>query len=127
MADGALPMVAVIETQRDLATALEEVVSLARCTPISVPDVSGLTDLPSPPAAIVVRIATNMPFGAPHAGLEDLPAVDRPKVLALVSSDADVTEAQRLGCDLVLREPHQVRALYDALTAVAASTPRATS
>jgi len=120
-----VPMVAILEPERERATALQEVVSLARCSPIAVLDLDELTGLSDPPAAIIVRVATSRPLGSPHAELQRLPASGRPKVLALVSSDADVAEAQRLGCDVVLREPHQVRALYDALIDIAGGSSRA--
>src|SRR5687768_8668967 len=120
-----LPIVAIFEPERERATALQEVVSLARCTPITVFVAEELTGFPAPPAAIIVRVAMNRPLGSPHTELERLPFSSRPKVLALASSEADVAEAQRLGCDVVLREPHQVRALYDALTDIAGGPPRA--
>lgn len=117
-----MPTVVIVEPYKDFAAALQEVVSLARCQPVTVANIAGLSELPKLPAAIVVRVATNLPFESPHAGLGDMPRDQRPVVLALTSSDADVAEATRLGCEVVLREPQQVRGLYDALTSVAGKT-----
>lgn len=114
------PTVAIIERHRELAIALEEVVTLARCTPVTMADVSELAQLADPPAAIVVRVAASLAANSPHAALGQLSRAERPTVLALASNDSDVAEAERLGCDVVLREPQQVRALYDALSDVAA-------
>jgi hypothetical protein len=119
MGDHAAPTVVIVEPYKEFAATLQEVVALARCHPVTIADAAGLTDLAQPPAAIVVRVATNLPFESPHAGLAEMPRVRRPLVVALTSSDADVEEAERLGCELVLREPQQVRGLYDALTQVA--------
>jgi hypothetical protein len=110
--------VAIVEPYPDLAAALQEVVALANCHAVTMTNAGALSELPHPPAAIVVRIATNLPFESPHAGLEDLARTNRPVVMALASTEADVEEAQRLGCEIVLREPQQVRGLYDALTEV---------
>jgi len=109
------PTVAIIEPHRDFAVALQEIVALAHCTPVTMSDFDELTQLPSPPAAIVLRITPKLPFDDLHVTLKDLPALGHPKIFALASNDADVAEAERLGCDVVLREPQQVRALYDAL------------
>lgn len=114
------PTVAIVEPDRDMAASLEEVVTLARCMAVKMTDFEELTDLPHPPAALIVRIATNLPQ-ASHRGLAQLAIAGRPKILALTSTDADVEEAERLRCDIVLRQPHQIRALYDALAEVAAT------
>jgi len=113
-----MPTVVIVEPYKDFAAALQEVVALAHCKPVTIGNVAGLSELSKPPAAIVVRVATNLPFESPHAGLDDMHPDKRPLVVALTSSDADVAEANRLGCEVVLREPQQVRGLYDALTHV---------
>lgn len=114
------PTIAIIERRQEFAVALQEVVALARCTAVTLDDFEELTQLPSPPVAIVLRMAANRSLGRARLLLETLTAAGRPKVFALAWTDADVAEAERLGCDVVLREPRQVRALYDALVAFAA-------
>ena len=116
------PIVVVIEPDRELAVALQEVVTLARCRPVTLVHVEDLKQLA--PAAIVVRMATNLPLASVRPGLKDLAGSAATKVLALASNDADVAEAERLGSDLILREPHQVRALYDALVEIAGESLR---
>ena len=118
MGDQPSPTVVIVEPYQDFAATLQEVVALAHCYPVTIANAEGLNNLAQPPAAIVVRVATNQPFESPHAGLAEMPRVQRPVVVALTSSDEDVEEAERLGCELVLREPQQVRGLYDALTQV---------
>jgi hypothetical protein len=127
MAQGrGVPTVVIVEPYRDIAIALEEVVSLARCTPLTVGAVEEPASLlQERPAAIIVRVATDLSYRSPHAGLTRWPPSMRPMVVALTSTDADVTEAERLGCDVILQEPKQVRQLYDTLTNVAAA-PRNT-
>jgi hypothetical protein len=93
------PTVAIIEPHREFASALEEVVALARCAPVTMAEFDELTDLALPPAAIVVRFSTKLPFTSLHDGLSRLPSAGRPTVLALASTDADVAEAERLGCE----------------------------
>jgi hypothetical protein len=111
------PVVVVVEADRELAVALKEVVTLARCQPI-VLGVEELRRLASPPAAIVIRLATAVPC-------PDLPLhpaeVDgmATKVLALASTDAHAAEATRIGADAIFREPRQVHALYEALVTLA--------
>jgi hypothetical protein len=118
------PTVAIIEPEREVAIALSEVVELARCTAVTIADIDELKELATPPAAIVVRVATGLPrAGAAHLSLERLPEGDRPTVVALARTDADVAEATRLGCDVVLREPRQVRALYEAIANLRQGNP----
>jgi hypothetical protein len=111
------PTVAIVEPRREFAVTLEEVVALAHCTPLVVDDFQELLQLPSPPAAVVVRITVTALLHIVRP--QDHITAARPKIFALASTDADVDEARRLGCDVVLREPQQVRALYDALLAIA--------
>ncbi len=113
------PTVAIVEPYRDLALTLNEVVVMAHCTPVTLGSLDALPAMSPPPAAIVVRVATDSPFEGPHAGLGQIPRAARPMVFALVSSDADAAEATRLGCEVVLRAPEQVRGLYEALARVA--------
>ena len=89
------PTVVIVEPYRDIAIALEEIVSLARCTPLTVGAVDEpATLLQERPAAIIVRVATDLSYRSPHAGLARWPRTMRPLVVALVSTDADVAEAE---------------------------------
>ena len=118
--DSAVPVVAVIEPDRDLAVSLVEVVMLARCRPLTLTDIDELKQLASPPAAVVIRIAGNLNCAeVPRAGLKNLAGSLTTRVVALTSNDEDVAEATRLGSDVVLRQPRQVQALYDSLTNLA--------
>ena len=112
------PTVAIVEPHRDFAEPLQEVVALAHCKPVTVASLDELVELTGVPAAIIIRVGARSPH--PYAGLEQMRADGHPKVLALTSSDADDAEAARIGCDVVLRQPQQVRALYDALAGIAA-------
>lgn len=112
------PTVVIAEAHYEIAHALEDVVTLAGCIPVTVSDFESVRTLDCHPIAIVVRVATEMPLMSPHRGLE---AFDhgRPLIVALASSDADVAEAQRLDCEIIARAPHQVQTLYDVLTELA--------
>ena len=116
------PTVAIVEPYRDLAEPLQEVVALAHCTPVTVASLEELAELTGVPAAIIIRVVASSLSPSLDKGLEQLRAEGNPKVVALTSSDADAEEAERIGCDLVLRQPQQVRALYDALTGLSAAT-----
>jgi hypothetical protein len=109
------PTVLIIEPYRDLATAIEEVVTMAHCTPVTVSSGQGMADLSDTPAAIVVRVTTNVAFDSPHESLRQIPREHRPRVVALAVTDEDVLEAERLQCDVVLRTPRQMQGLYDTL------------
>lgn len=112
------PLVVVAEPHHEIADALQDVVTSAGCVPVMVSGCESVHDLDSAPAAIVVRIATEMPM-SPHLGLEHFSTAGRPVIVALTSSDEDVAEAERLGCEVIARAPHQVQALYEALTQLA--------
>ena len=116
-----IPTVAIVEPDRDLAEPLQEVVVLAHCTPVTVASVDELAELTGAPAAIIIRIVASSQAPSPYKGLERMRADGHPTVLALTSSDEDDAEAERMGCDVVLRQPQQVRPLYDALTGIAAA------
>jgi DNA-binding NtrC family response regulator len=109
-------LVVVAEPHQDIADALQDVVALAGCVPIVVSRYESVSDLQSVPAAIVVRVAMEMPMMSPHRGLQESSLTQRPLIVALASNDADVAEAERLGCEIIARAPHQVQALYQALT-----------
>jgi hypothetical protein len=111
-----MPHVLIIEPQREMAAVLREIVVIANCTPLLVATWDEIQRLSPVPAAIVVRVLADSGAGAPHECVRRMPRADRPVVLALTATDADVTEAERLGCDVVLRAPKQVRGLYDTLS-----------
>jgi hypothetical protein len=113
------PTVVIAEPHQEMAGALEDVVTMAGCVPVRVSRCESVRILSPEPAAIVVRVATEMPLGSPHLGLEHLGSGRRPLIVALASNDADVAEAERLHCEVIAREPHQVQMLYDTLLELA--------
>ena len=113
------PHVVVAEPHREIAQALQDLVTLAGCVPVMVSDCESVRELSSLPAAIVVRVATEISISSPHCGLERFSRADRPLIVALASSAADVAEAERLECQVIARTPNQVRAVYEALTQLA--------
>ena len=70
------------------------------------------------PAAIIVRIAFEGIGDPPHAAVERLPPLNRPPVVAIAWADAEIREAQRLKCDVVLHAPDDVGRLCEALSRV---------
>jgi hypothetical protein len=113
------PVVVIAEPHHEMSDALEDIVTLAGCIPVTVSGFESLDGVLSSPAAIVVRVASETPLVSPHQGLEH-PGPRRPLIVALASTDADVAEAERLQCEVIARAPYQVQALYDALTQLAA-------
>ena len=110
------PVILIIETRPEVAEALEEVVTSARYAAMVRPHVECLADLGVTPAAIIVRIAFEGIGEPPHAVIGRLR--DRPPVVAIAWEDAEVAEAVRLKCDVVLRAPGDVGRLCDALTTI---------
>ena len=110
------PTVVIVEPHHDVAVALEDVVKLAHCSPLIVSGVESLQRLHLAPAAIVVRVSADLPLRSPHAGLDDLPRANRPMIVALVATQGDIAEAERLDCEVVVRAPGQIQGLYDVLT-----------
>ena len=111
------PVVLIIEPRHEVAAALEEVISTARFTAVVIPHLERLSDLGVTPAAIVVRIAFEGSVPA-HAAIEHLPP-DHPPVIAIAWDDAELAEAERLKCDVVLRAPRDVTHLCETLRKVA--------
>ncbi len=101
--------VLIIEPHDELASAFEQVVASADFHPIVRRHVDSLADLGITPTTIVVRIG--------HGDVSSLPP-DRPPIVAIVSSDEDVVEAQRLRCEVVLRAPSEIRHLCEKLRAL---------
>ena len=103
--------VLIIEPHDELAAVFEDVVASAFCTPPLVRrHVESLNDLRVRPATIVLRVG--------HADVSNLPP-DRPPIVAIAFTDADVAEAERLHCEVVLRAPGEVRRLCDVLRSLA--------
>lgn len=111
------PAVLIIEPRREVAAALEEVVNSANYVAVVRPHVESLTDLGITPAAIIVRISFEGISDPPHAAIERL-TVDRPPVVAIAWEDAELLEAQRLKCEVVLHAPDDVSRLCEALSSV---------
>lgn len=115
-----LPAILIIESRREVADALQELVMSANYLPVVRPRMQPLHDLGFTPAAIIVRIAFEGISEPPHAGVADLPR-HRPPVIAIAWGELEIAEAQRLGCNVILRAPDDVSHLLDMLTKV--STP----
>ena len=111
------PAILIIESRREVADALEDVVNSANYVAVVRPHIESLTDLGLTPAAIIVRISFDSVSDPPHAAIERLP-IDRPPVVAIAWEDAELREAQRLKCDVVMRAPDDVSRLCEALSSV---------
>lgn len=109
------PNILIIEPRREVADALAAIVTSANFAPIVRPHVERLADIGVTPAAILVRIAFEGISEPAHAALERLHP-NRPPVVAIAREEAEVAEAHRLKCDVVLRAPEGISRLYDALT-----------
>jgi len=106
------PVVLIIEARKEVAEALESAIALADMTPVVVPYVERLVDVPYSLAAIVVRIAFEGVSEPPHAAIERL-GRERPPVIAIVREENEVDEARRLQCDVVLRAPDDIPRLCE--------------
>jgi hypothetical protein len=111
------PAILIVEPRREVAEALEDVVTSANYTAVVRPYVDRLTDVGVVPAAIIVRIAFEGVSEPPHAAIGRF-AGHRPPVVAIAWEDAEVAEATRLNFDVVLRAPGDVGRLCEALTSV---------
>ena len=111
------PIVLILEKRREVAEALEEVVTSARYVAVVRPYVDSLADLGARPSAIIVRITFEGVGEPTHAAIRHLPP-NRPPVIAIAWEDDEVDEALRLKCDIVLKAPDDVGRLCDALTSV---------
>jgi len=96
----------IIEPHDELASAFEKVIASASYTPIVRRYVDSLEDLDFTPATIVVRVG--------HAEVSHLPP-HRPPIVAITSSDADLAEAARLRCEVVLHGPTEIKRLCEVL------------
>lgn len=115
------PVILIVETRREVAEALEEVVTSARYDAIVRSHVDCLADLDVTPAAIIVRIAFEGIGEPQHAGIGRLSS--RPPVVAIVWKDQEVAEAERLKCEVVLKAPDDVGRLCEALSTVTNDVP----
>ena len=115
------PLILIVETRPEVAEALEEVVTSARYAAIVRPHVECLADLGVTPAAIIVRIAFESVGEPQHASVARL--AHRPPVVAIAWEEAEVAEAIRMKCDIVLKAPEDVGRLCDALTALIRRSP----
>ena len=112
------PVVLIIEARKEVAAALESAIALANLTPIVVPHLERLSDVPHSIAAIVVRIAFESPTDPPHAAIEKLPR-DHPPVVAIAWEEDELAEARRMKCDVILHAPHDITKLCETLTRLA--------
>jgi hypothetical protein len=111
------PVILILEKRREIATALEEVVKSARYAAVVRSYVDSLADLGATPSAIIVRITFEGVGEPTHAAIRHLPP-NRPPVIAIAWEDAEIDEALRLKCDIVLKAPDDVGRLGAALTSV---------
>jgi hypothetical protein len=111
------PVILIIESRPEVAEALEDVITSARYEAVVRPHIERLSDLDVTPSAIIIRVAFEGIGEPAHAAIERLPT-NRPPVVAIAWEDAEVREAIRLKCDVVLRAPDDVGRLCDALTSV---------
>ncbi len=111
------PSILILETRRDVADALHDVITSANYRAVVMPHVDRLADLETRPAAIVTRI-TSVGIGEPaYTAIERL-LENRPPVVAIAWADHEVEEATRLKCEVVLRGPTDVARLCEALTRI---------
>ena len=111
------PSILILESRRDVADALHDVITSANYRAVIMPHVDRLADLETRPAAIVTRI-TSVGIGEPaYIAIERI-REGRPPVVAIVWADHEIAEAARLKCEVVLRAPSDVAQLCDALTRI---------
>jgi hypothetical protein len=110
------PVILIIEARREVAAALEDVITFAKYRAVVVPHLEHLADLGLTPAAIVVRVAFEGLEPA-YAAIAKLPP-NRPPIVAIAWEPDEIAEAERLGCDVVLRAPKDVSRLCEELARV---------
>jgi hypothetical protein len=108
------PVVLIIEPRKEVAAALESTIALSHFTPIVVPHLERLSDIPHAVAAIVLRVSFEGVGDPAHAAVSRLPH-DHPPVVAIAWEEDEVEEAKRLKCDVVLHAPHEIGRLCEAL------------
>ena len=112
-----IPTVLVLETQREIADALRDLLTSVRYAAVIRPHLEQLTDLGVAPVAIIVRMAFEGVGEPAHAAIARLPP-GHPPVIALAADEKELREARRLGADVVLRTPSEVNRLCDVLSQV---------
>jgi len=108
------PIVLIIESRKEVAAALEAAIEASKFTPLVVPYIEQLSDIPDPIAAIVVRVAFEGVGEPTHAAIAKLR--NRPPVVAIAWEENELAEARRLKCDVVLHAPHDITRLCEMLT-----------
>jgi len=109
------PVVLIIESRKEVAAALEAAIEASNFTPITVPYLESLADIPHPIAAIVVRVAFEGVGEPAHAAIAKLPR-NHPPVVAIAWEENELAEARRLKCEVVLHAPHDITRLRETLT-----------
>ena len=109
------PVVLIIESRQEVAAALEAAIEMSNFSPVVVPHLELLSDVPHTIAAIVVRIAFEGVGEPTHAAIGRLPR-PRPPVIAIAWEHDELAEAHRLKCDVVLHAPHDITRLRETLT-----------
>ena len=109
------PAILIIESHREVAEALHDVVASVNYAAIVRSHVQELDEISPAPAAIIIRVAFEGTSEPTHAVVSRLPP-DRPPIIAIVRADEEATEAERLNCDVVLRAPRDLGRLCDVLT-----------
>jgi hypothetical protein len=115
------PPILILESRREVADALQGVLSSVNYDAIVRQHVERLSDLGPRPGAIIVRVAFEG-VTPTHAAVARLPA-DRPPIIAIVFADDEMHEARRLKCDVVLRAPGDLSQLQDVLTRLVPLAP----
>lgn len=110
------PSVLILESRRDVADALHDVITSAHFRAVVRPHIDHLDSLDARPAAIVTRITGVGDGDASYRAIEKLHG--RPPVVAIVWADDQMAEAKRLKCDVVLRAPGDIGRLCDVLTRI---------
>ena len=104
----------IVERHREVAEALEQVIASADHAPIVRTHMDGLDEIHPTPAVIVLRIVFEGGCEPLHACVERLPK-QRPPIIAIVREDEEASEAERIKCDVVLRAPHELGRLREAI------------
>jgi hypothetical protein len=108
------PVVLIIEPRKEVAAALEATIALSHLSPVVVPHLERLSDIPHAVAAIVVRISFEGVGEPVHRAVLRLPH-DHPPIVAIAWEEDELEEARRLKCDIVLHAPHEIGRLCEAL------------